>query len=233
MTRSLLTVAACCLSSLACTPNIVSSDIDSGTPEMDAGNTPMDAGSDPNPYPPPPYGISVNRVIQNFTLPGYFVTGAGVKANLTPLLDKLDLQQIRKTNDAAGHPLRYLLLDISAGWCPPCNQEAQDLGLNGTKSGQIANWSGRGGIFMTALVEGYNESTGAAPVEADIETWINQHNVQSSTVYDPGQLLIAQGISPSAFPTNLVIDLRTMKIVSAWYGLDETYQKWEAALNAP
>jgi len=55
--------------------------------------------------------------------------------------------------------------------------------------------------------------------------------VQSSTTYDPNQKLIAQGISPSAFPTNLVLDLHTMKIVSAWYGLDATYQKWEAALG--
>jgi hypothetical protein len=51
-------------------------------------------------------------------------------------------------------------------------------------------------------------------------------------LYDPQQKLIQQGISPSAFPTNLVIDLKTMKVVTAWYGLDTTYQKWEGVLNA-
>ena len=230
--RPLLLSAVLCVAGFACTPNVISSgDPDSGQMDPDAGNNPSDAGTDPNPYPGGPYGISVNRIIQNFTLPGYLATGAGVKANTLPLLNDLDLQKIRKATDSAGHPLRYLLLDISAGWCPPCNQEAQDLGLNGTKSTQIAAWAAKGGVFMTALVEGYDESTGAAPVEGDVETWINQHNVQSSVVYDPTQKLIAQGISPSAFPTNLVIDLQTMKIVSAWYGLDTTYQKWEAALG--
>ena len=202
-------------------------DMDSGY--VDAGT--VDAGA--GPYPAGPYGVSVNRVIQNFTFPGYVTAGSGVKINTLPKSETLDLQTLRNLLDGNGNRFRFLLLDISAGWCPPCNTEAQELGLQGIKSGKNANWASRGGIFATVLVEGYNESTEAAPVAADIETWANAHAVQSSLLYDPGQSLIAQGISPSAFPTNLVVDLRTMRIVAAWYGLDTTYQKWEAALNGP
>jgi hypothetical protein len=214
----------------ACGPNIVS-DVDSGNPIMDAGNNMPDAGS--NPYPAGPYGVSVNRIIQNFSFPGYFTTVAGVKVNGFPINNNLDLQAMREATDQNGKPFRFLLLDISAGWCPPCNQEAQDLGTSGTDKTRVGDWFSRGGLFVTVLEEGYNESTAAAPVEANIETWINAHSAQSSVLYDPTQSLIAQGISPSAFPTNLVVDLRTMKIVAAWYGLDTTYQKWEAALNGP
>jgi len=227
--------ALCCLAALGCAPNVVTEQPDASTGN-DAG-TGMDAGlpdaGDPNAYPMGPYGVTVNKVIQNFTFPGYFTTGSGVKINTLTSQPNLDLQTVRLATDANGKPFRYLLLDISAGWCPPCNQEAEDLGLSGTKSALVANWLSRGGLFMTALVESYDGNTHAVPVAADIETWANQHNAQSSLVYDPGQTLELEGINPSAFPTNLVIDLKTMKIVSAWYGLDTTYQKWEAALNAP
>ncbi len=241
-------VTLLCFTTLACT-NLVSSEepdanlgpgkddagtdagtvdagqVDAGT--FDAGTVDAGLGA----YPSGPYGVSVNRVIENFTFPGYLAVGAGVKVNTLPKLENLDLQAIRNAVDANGKRFRFLLLDISAGWCGPCNQEAQELGLVGTKKTLIANWVSRGGIFMTVLAEGYDQSAHNAPVAADLETWANQHQVQSSLVIDPTQRLLAQGINPSAFPTNLVIDLKTMTIVSAWYGLEPTYQKWEAALN--
>lgn len=225
-----------CLVAVGCGENLIGAGVDAGvqTPvdagDSDAGITVPDAGS--NAYPAGPYGVSVNRIIENFTFPGYFTTDFGVKVNTLPKLDALDLQAVRTAVDSNGQPFRYLLLDISAGWCPPCNQEAEDLGLNGSKKDEIERWRSKGGLFMTVLVEGYDQSARDAPTAQHLQTWVNQHKVQSSTTYDPQQNLIAQGINPSAFPTNLVIDLRTMRIVSAWYGLDPTYQKWEAALNA-
>ncbi len=248
-------IQLCFLALFACTPNIVSSElpadagsdrdagtvdagtVDAGTVEagtIDAG--PVDAGTvdaGAGPYPSGPYGVSVNRTIQNFTFPGYASAGVGVKINTLPKLNSLDLQAMRNLVREDGKRFRFLLLDISAGWCAPCNEEARDLGLYGSKSSLPLNWLNRGGLFMTVLVEGYNQSTHSAPVAADIETWANQHGVQTTLVIDPMQKLIMQGINPSAFPTNLVIDLRTMTIVAAWYGLDTTYQKWEAALNGP
>ena len=205
----------CCLALLGCGPNLISSEpLDAGTTQ-DAGTTggqdagQVDAG---NPYPPPPYGVTVNRVIQNFTFPGYFSNSAGVQINTLPWSGALDLQAFREAVDVNGKPFRFLLLDISGGWCPPCNQEAAELGLVGTRRTQIAEWLTKGGIFLTVLVEGYNQSTHAPATAADIETWANQHKVQSPLTFDPGQALIAQGINPAALPTNLVIDLRTMKM---------------------
>lgn len=230
---------ALCLTALSCAPNIIGQ-LDAGEPQdagaaMDAGQpldagTPQDAGV--GPYPAGPYGVSVNRVIQNFTFPGYFTTGTGVRITTLSKTPALDLQAIRNAVDATGKPFKLMLLDISAGWCPPCNQEAEDLGLNGTKAALPAQWAAKGGLFVTVLAEGYDGNAHDAPVDANLNTWANQHATQTTLVIDPGQRLIAEGINPSAFPTNLVIDLRTMKITSAWYGLDVTYQRWEAALNA-
>jgi len=101
----------------------------------------------------------------------------------------------------------------------------------GSNSNLIPMWRSEGGLFMTVLVEGDNEQTEAAPQLSDLTTWIDTHDVQFTMGYDPMQVLIAQGITPSAFPTNLVIDLQTMQIVDAWAGLDTSYQKWVAVLN--
>lgn len=211
----------------ACGPNVVSSG------NQDAGNAPDGKGGEDetNPYPPGPYGVTVNRVIENFRMPGYLATGEPVKVTTFEYREDLDLKTFRNAVDADGNPFRYLLLNISAGWCPPCNQEAEDLGLKGRQKGKIDEWLSKGGLFVTVLVEGYDESARNPPVKEDISTWVDQHDVQFTMAIDPDQKLIAAGINPSAFPTNLVIDLKTMKIVSAWYGLDTTYQKWEAALN--
>jgi len=216
-----LVLAVACVGVVSCGGNVVGTSQDAGT-----------ITTDPNAYPAGPYGVSVNRTIQNFTLPGYFTAVEGTKVNDLEYSESLDLQKVRTTLNSDGQPFRYLLLDISAGWCPPCNQEAEDLGLDGSKSGKIAEWASKGGLFMTVLAEGYDESSHDAPVKDDIEKWTNQHSAQSTMVFDPTQALEQAGIMPSAFPTNLVIDLKTMKIVSAWYGLDATYQKWEAALDS-
>ena len=210
-------IASLAISVVAC-----GQDVSSGTTD---GN-----GNATEGYPPPPYGVGVNRTIANFVFPGYLSNSGSVLVNTLPFNNELDLQTVRTTPNGDGNPFRYLLLDISAGWCPPCNQEAQDLGQHGSSNHKINDWLAQGGLFMTVLAEGYDESTHNAPVAADIETWINQHAVTNSVGFDPDQTLIAEGINPSAFPTNLVIELDTMMIVSAWYGLDTTYQKWEAAL---
>jgi hypothetical protein len=194
------------------------------------GGTAGTGGGAQDPYPPGPYGVGVNRVIANFSLPGYFTTGNGVKVNTLPKMANNDLQAVREATDANGNKFKYLLLDISAGWCPPCNAEAKDLGLTGSHSTLIKTWQQKGGLFMTVLTESYDESTHAPPVDADPDTWINTNSSQSSVVYDPQQNLLTAGIDPNAFPTNLVIDLRTMKIVAGWPGVNESYPQWEAVL---
>jgi len=231
----LLSVFSCAAFLVACQANTVSSNAAAGQLSSDASASDSTTGDGEGPagaYPPGPYGVSVNRIIQNFSFPGYFSTQDQAKANTLPYDSQLDLQTVRNALDSNGNPFRYLLLDISAGWCPPCNQEAQDLGLQGTAKAKIAKWLSEGGLMMTVLVEGYDESTQNPPIAADLDTWINQHGVQYSMAIDPNQVLLTQGINPSAFPTNLVIDLKTMKIISAWYGLDTTYQKWTAALSS-
>jgi hypothetical protein len=227
-----LAFAVTSLALVGCGPHVVGG-TDSGGPP-DSGSS--DAG---NPYPAGPYGVTVNKVIQNFAFPGFLTTGTGVKVDTLMLDNTVDLQTLRTLTNSQGNPYRFLLLSLSAGWCPPCNQEAQDLGINGSDTSDnglsssqlVQNWGLRGGLYVTVREEGYNESTGIAAVQTDINTWVDAHNTQSSTGYDPGKSIEAYGITQSAFPANLVINLQTMEIVSAWYGLDPTYQKWEAALG--
>jgi hypothetical protein len=141
------------------------------------------------------------------------------------------LEDIRKWTDASGHPFRYLLLDVSAGWCTPCNNEGEDLGAHGAKSTKLAEWQAKGGVVVTILAEGY-PNPGDVVVESDLDTWNGDHAVQGSLAIDESGAMISAGMTPAAFPGNFVIDLETMKILNAWYGDDDTYARWEAVLNA-
>lgn len=234
-------IALPCLALLACGPNVISENTSDGGAGGGVAGAGGGAGGgdngtgggtgEENPYPAGPYGVTVNRVIKNFSFRGYMATSGGTKVNETPLIEALDLQAFRLAEDANGKPFRYLLLDISGVWCPPCNQEAADLGLQGADKALIDDWASRGGLFFTVLVEG--AVRGDPVLASDLDAWANKHKVQSSLAVDLSRALVTEGVDPSALPTNLAIDLKTMKIASAWYGLDTTYAKWEALLNAP
>ncbi len=179
--------------------------------------------------------MTITKVLgPDFGFHGYLTATSGVRVDsVTSQIDFL-LQDVRSLVESDGvHLYKYLLLDVSAGWCNPCNQEAQDLGLQGADSGKIAEWLGKGGVVLTVLVEGYDESSHAAPLAGDITTWLNAHQSQHSLALDMPQALDSVGLNTAAFPYNAVINLQTMTIDDAWYGVDTTYAKWENELAKP
>lgn len=210
-----------------CDPNVVGTTPDAGD-VVDPG-----AGADAGvrgAYPAGPYGITVNQRIQNFTFKGYLSTQSTVIVNQgLPYSTTLDLQTVRSTLDPSGKPYRYLLMAISAVWCNPCNQEAESLGTTGSLHPRVQQWLDKGGLFMTVIIEGKKQ--GNAPTEQELATWITGHEVTNSIALDDGQQLANAGIDPYSIPANLVIDLETMKMVTGWAGIDDTYAKWEALLN--
>ena len=185
----------------------------------------------PTAYPNPPYGVTVTKVLQNLTFHGYLAASSGTRIDMVTTQQDFTLQDVRALVQPDGTALyKYLLLMIGAGWCDPCNEEAQDLGLQGGDSGNIATWLGQGGLVVTVLEEGYDESTGAAPQAGDITTWLTAHDTQASLSLDLTQALETAGVMNTDFPANLVINLETMKIDNAWYGLDTTYSPWVTEL---
>ena len=100
--------------------------------------------------------------------------------------------------------------------------------LAGADHANIERWLGRGGLFMTILVEGGQH--GVSPTQAELSYWITSHKVTNSVVMDTTHQLASAGIDPYGIPANLVVDLQTMKMVAGWSGNDPTYARWEGVL---
>jgi len=189
-------------------------------------------------YPSPPngqdYGVSISHVISNYSFHGYVKPSAGQVINEVAQFNTFSLQDVRNFTDANGNPYRYLLLDFAAGWCGPCNQEAEEYGLNSdaTNSAKVGQWLAKGGLYVTVLVQNYHETNAAPPAQGDVDQWLNAHQVQSSLAGDLDGTVFGS-IPQTAFPANLVIDLNTMQILDAWYGLDDNKitNSWETRLN--
>lgn len=226
--RYLLSLCAVALFAVGCGNNVVSSGSSgstggSGSTGTSSGGSSGSSGTtgavQPRPnYPASDGTISVGHVISNFTFSGYLTATAGTRIDAATTWQDFDLQKVRNLVDANGHPYKYMLLDLSAGWCGPCNAEAESYGLNAdaTDGAKIGQWLGQGGLFITVLVQNYSEATPAPPVKADIDQWVGDHNVQSTAAGDT-QGHLATAIQQSAFPANLIINLDTMQIVDAWY----------------
>lgn len=88
------------------------------------------------------------------------------------------------------------LVVFSAGWCVPCQMEAQQM-----QDEIIARYQGR---VRVVTVYGQNVSR-AAPTAAECMQWKNRYSLESHMVYDPTGAL--QPVFPMlAYPANLIVD---------------------------
>jgi hypothetical protein len=126
---------------------------------------------------------------------------------------------------------KYALIDISASWCGYCQQEATDL------PNKISGWQQKGGIVFSLLSEG--PAQGSTPTKTDLLAWWSQFGTNYPMALDPVHLM------EQAFPTNggslglpanLIVDLRTMKVVYNGNGYntggqDPTFQEMDYLLS--
>jgi peroxiredoxin len=88
------------------------------------------------------------------------------------------------------------LVVISAGWCVPCQQEAQQM-----QAEIIEPYAGR---VRVVTVYGQNTSR-VPPTSAECMVWKNRYSLDSHMVYDP--MGLTQRYFPNmAFPANMIID---------------------------
>jgi hypothetical protein len=184
-------------------------------------------GSVRDTYPNPPYAPIVLHVINNYSLTGYLTNGLSVRVNTLPesTFSFQDVRQLKRDN---GQYYRYMLLMLGGTWCYYCNVEADDVKPGGASASKPAEWQGKGGLLVNAVVQDDNYNT---PTQAVLDAWINNHDLHIAAAMDDQGTMVADGLDFNLFPTNLVINLDTMKIEASWSGFDSTYAKWEAALN--
>lgn len=182
-------------------------------------------------YPAGPYRVSPGSVIANFALPGYARPAAGIGeshrlacAPETAPASCLTLGDFYNPSGDASYQAgdkfpegeakpKALLINISAVWCGPCKQEAARV-----FPGEYAALHPQGLEILVVLVDGENQ--GEAATWDNLDNWVTSFPVSYAAARDPDYQL---GVlfDTSAYPVNVLVDARTMKIEEMVTGLPQ------------
>jgi hypothetical protein len=158
-------------------------------------------------YPAGPYGTNVGDVVDpTLSWQGYL--DDGTTAQTVAMKDYLDCDGSKGIN--------ALLLDESATWCSDCEAQAQRL------AGEVGTtWASQGVHVVTLMAQDQTESPATL---ATALSWRNEYALTTGAVCaDPAwttKLWNGASAGGNGFPTNVVIDPRTMKIVALKDGAD-------------
>lgn len=193
---------------------------DAGPLSFDAGPLPDAAPPPPPPPPPPaypggPYGKRTGNVIANVTVDGYGYPGAGSAWGPVKLEDFYD------PNGTRGN--KVLFVDVSAGWCGVCRQEAQDLKV------KCAAKRSHGLVCYTAL---FQDDNGDPATRSTVDAWLADYHLGFPVVADTA-FVWGDYFDSSATPMNMFVDLKTMRILEATVGYDEQWFDAAADQYAP
>jgi hypothetical protein len=174
-------------------------------------------------YPDAPYGINVGSVVANYHFVGFAnsvadssdMQGVALSDFYNPHANDPTYAPKSAAEDDRLYPAgsiygegnakpTALLLDVSAVWCPPCNQESLS-----TLPPQYAALHSKGAEFLLDLTDGPNPGTAATP--ADLDLWTAMYHEDFPAVIDPEYELAAL-FAADFYPANLIVDTRTMKI---------------------
>lgn len=165
------------------------------------GSTPR-ATSSACTYPPGPYGTRVGDVVDPSLVWHGYVDDSGQPTTISIG----DFQDCEGTKG-----VRALLIDESATWCGDCVSEATQIEpLVGAK------WEDEGVRVLTLMAQDAQES----PATTDTAlSWRNEFALTKGAVCaDPEWTMkrwgVAQDGGDNGFPTNVLVDPRTMRIVA-------------------
>jgi len=204
-------VAGC--SSAPLTPGQENTGSSSSSPPGSSSPSAPALASDWVAYPPGPYGTTKGAVIQNLEFLGW-------KQPDVAGYDPAKFEKVRLSDfyNPDGHTdVKLLAINASAVWCSVCRAEYQDMNDNAT----YATYRAKGVEMLGTLFED-NSYFPAQP--SDLTNWgkVSNHAVKFPLVLDPGFKMGAY-FDSDATPLNLVIDVRTMTIVSITMGYSTDY----------
>lgn len=190
------------------------------------GSAGTDTGSSPNAqvpgagptstfadYPAGPYGTGRGATIENLSFLGWrHPDAAGYDTA------KFETVRLSDFYDPDGHTgLKLLAINASAVWCGVCRAEYQDMKTTDV----YATFRAKGVEILGTLFED-NAYYPAQPV--DLTNWgvLASHAVKFPLVLDPGFKMGAY-FDSDATPLNMLVDVRTMHIVSVTMGYSTNY----------
>jgi hypothetical protein len=150
-------------------------------------------------YPSGPYGITQGAIVDpSLSWQGYLPGGTTVAT-----LQATDLYDCDKSKG-----INAIVFDESAVWCGSCQQEAQDL-----EPQMASTWKAEGVAFVTLM--GQDEASNPATTQT-AGNWRSAYGLTDVAVVADPNLTFLQ--STGGLPTNVLVDPRTMKIVSSTEG---------------
>jgi hypothetical protein len=162
-------------------------------------------------YPIGPYGLKKGSIIENYKFRGFPQPQNGDYSELREF-QLADLYN--PTGDGRFAPdsiwgdrakPKALVIDISSVWCGPCNHES-DVVIPEL----LETYAPMGGEFLIQLADGGTVGEPATPL--NLENWAKKYDLPVPHAIDPSYKLSAL-FEQNAYPTNIIVDLRTMKIV--------------------
>lgn len=181
-------------------------------------------------YPAGPYGIGKGSVVANYKFIGF---PNSLKDNVA--MKEIQLAEFyNPTGDGVyaegsvmevGAPKpKALLIDVASVWCGPCNYEADQV-----LPVEYAKYKPEGGEFLLQLADG--ATPGKAATSKSLFNWDKKYEVDYPSAIDPTYKLGAL-FEADAFPANMIIDTRTMKIVEVISGVPDAafWKKFEKVL---
>jgi hypothetical protein len=180
-------------------------------------------------YPAGPYGIGVHSVIADFSFVGFVNSTADSSAlqetSLADFYNPTGAGQYPAGSQYSGDLPKALLIDVSAYWCGPCNDESHTM-----LPGQYATLHPQGAEFVLTLADG--PSMGVAATPNDLLNWTNSYHEEFPAVIDPEYTLAAL-FSEDAFPANMMINTQNMRVCHVTPGEPQAadWAKFQAILD--
>jgi hypothetical protein len=171
----------------------------SGGSGSSSGSSGSSSGGSTCTYPSGPYGITQGAVVDpSLSWQGYLPGSSTVST-----LHATDLFDCDKSKG-----INAVVLDESAAWCGSCQQEALDL-----EAQMTSTWKAEGVTFVTLMGQDVSSNPATTQTASD---WLNAYGLADvAVVADPTMIFV----QPSGgLPTNVLVDPRTMIIVSSTEG---------------
>lgn len=153
-------------------------------------------------YPAGPYGTAVGDTVRNFRLLGFKDGNPKGSYAYVQLSDYYN-------PDGTGGP-RVMWINVAAEWCGPCKAEMVHM------VPKCAANKAEGLVCYTALIEDADFQPAYKEV---LERWDAQFDVEHALVVDP-KVRWGYYFDKAATPMNMLVDLRTMKILYLGTGYD-------------
>lgn len=160
-------------------------------------------------YPSGPFGVDEGQVLQNLSFAGYVVGSPGEGSAVSgSYREAVSLQDLRELGS-----YRFMLLNVAAEWCVPCQEEAQIL------PSKFTRWAERGGLVAVVLTEDARFRTAT---KDDLDRWGTRYQSNHPMLHDPERAILGS-LAPSTMPLNLMLDIQTMRILRRRVGNDPTF----------